>query len=52
MYLRNCEHCGSTFWGTAEARFCPLCAVIEKTEEKFLDRPAETPVPQMASAVA
>lgn len=49
MDLRKCEHCGSMFWGDTEARFCPLCAVVEKAKEKTTEPPRESSDRQLQS---
>jgi hypothetical protein len=51
MDLRKCEHCGNMFWGDAEARFCPLCAVAEKGRERT-ELPRESSDRQLQPAAA
>lgn len=52
MDLRTCEHCGNRFWGDAEARFCPLCAVAEKSQVKTVELHRESDERQLQPAVA
>lgn len=42
MALRKCEDCGNVFWGDAELKFCPLCAVAEKAETKTTEQHKES----------
>ena len=52
MDLRKCEHCGNIFWGDTEARFCPLCAVVEKAKKETTGLPRESSDRQLQSAAA